>query len=219
MDKRFSVSALLSLFLHLAVFFLLSGYIFVPTGSEGAGEKIRLVGVVNLQQPEAKKQNQPGEEAESIIEPIRTSKTPKIKKPEKETDKASKTEPPKKETKPSPPGEKKQSTLGKKTASGRSDSGDARNEYLEKLMKKIESARRYPPLARRRGLEGTASLKLTVSRSGGLDYLKLIASSGHSVLDSEAENTINRATPLPPVPSELNSSGLTLIVPIKFKLN
>lgn len=57
---------------------------------------------------------------------------------------------------------------------------------------------RYPALARRRGWEGAVRLRYDVTREGRVVNVRLLASSGHSVLDRDAEATLSRIPPLEP---------------------
>jgi protein TonB len=217
MDKRFSFSVFLSVALHLIVLISLSEAALPPTGRAGAGEKTRLVGVMQLQQSENKETNKK-------VEENTTRKEEAVKKNRNESpEEPAELEKAKKEMEKKqaivPPGEKQHSRAGENDRSARSGSGKNKNAYLETIMKKIEAVRRYPPLARRRDFEGTARIKLTVKRSGRLKKSNLIQSSGYKLLDAETLKTINRAVPLPPFPADLDVEQLTVIIPIKFKLN
>jgi protein TonB len=57
---------------------------------------------------------------------------------------------------------------------------------------------RYPALARRRGWEGAVRLRYDVTEEGRVVNVRLLASSGHPVLDRDAEATLNRIPPLEP---------------------
>ncbi len=75
----------------------------------------------------------------------------------------------------------------------------------------IERAISYPPLARRRGLEGTVTAEFTISAKGYPENIRIVRSSGHEILDSAAKKTILRASPFPAVRGSLE-------VPITFRI-
>ena len=75
----------------------------------------------------------------------------------------------------------------------------------------IERAKSYPPLARRRGLEGTVTAEFTISAKGYPENIRIVRSSGHEILDSAAKKTILRASPFPSVKGSLE-------VPITFRI-
>ncbi len=52
---------------------------------------------------------------------------------------------------------------------------------------------RYPRLARRRGIEGVVVLSVRVSSDGTVESVKVLKSSGHSMLDEEALEAAKRA--------------------------
>ncbi|MGE5301031.1 MAG: energy transducer TonB [Acidobacteriota bacterium] len=91
-----------------------------------------------------------------------------------------------------------------KTASG--DPG-----AVNTIRAAIERAKRYPPLARRRGLEGTVTAEFTISARGYPENIRIVRSSGHEILDSAAKKTILRASPFPAVKGILE-------VPITFRI-
>ena len=55
---------------------------------------------------------------------------------------------------------------------------------------------RYPPLARRHGWEGAVRLRYDVTPQGQVINVRLLASSGHPVLDRDAEQTLSGLAPL-----------------------
>ncbi len=92
-----------------------------------------------------------------------------------------------------------------KTASG----GD--HEVIHTIRAAIEKAKSYPPLARKRGIEGTATTEFTINSRGYPENIRISNSSGSDILDAAAKNTVLRASPFPVV-----SGGIE--VPITFRL-
>ncbi|MCL0047284.1 TonB family protein, partial [Thermodesulfovibrionales bacterium] len=91
--------------------------------------------------------------------------------------------------------------------------------YQAMIRQRIETHRRYPRWAKRQGFEGTAYLSFTILASGQAENIRIVFPSGFTILDNEAVSTINRASPFPPIPKELNRSQLDIKVAIVFRLD
>jgi len=59
----------------------------------------------------------------------------------------------------------------------------------------IEKALIYPQLAKKRGLEGTAIAEFTINKKGNPENIRIIKSTGYSILDTAAKDTVIRAAP------------------------
>jgi len=70
-------------------------------------------------------------------------------------------------------------------------------DILALIRQKILRAKKYPLMAQRRGTEGLVTLKFKLNKSGRLQSVAVIGSSGSSLLDEEAVATIKRAEPYP----------------------
>ena len=90
--------------------------------------------------------------------------------------------------------------------------------YQDMIKQRIESCRRYPDWAKRQGFQGLTYLTFTVLSDGKARDIKIIHSSGFSILDNEAVFTIKRACPFPPIPQEINQSSVSMEVAIAFKI-
>lgn len=86
------------------------------------------------------------------------------------------------------------------------------DEILAQIRSRIERAKRYPLMARRRGLEGTSDVSFSIMKNGIVTGLKLARSSGSSPLDEAALATIRRAAPFPYYPKAIR-------IGIRFALN
>jgi protein TonB len=82
---------------------------------------------------------------------------------------------------------------------------------VDAIRTAIERAKSYPPLARKRGIEGTVTAEFTINTSGYPENIRIVRSSGHDILDDAARKTLLRASPYPPVKG-------TLEVPITFRI-
>ncbi len=95
---------------------------------------------------------------------------------------------------------------------------EAMLRYQDIIKQKIESCRRYPSWAKKQGLEGTVYLAFVVLSSGAAKDIKIVQSSGFSILDKEAVSTVKRANPFPPIPGEMRASSLSMEVSVVFTL-
>ncbi len=82
---------------------------------------------------------------------------------------------------------------------------------LDMIRAAIERAKIYPVLARRGKLQGTVFTEFSINEKGQPENVRVVKSSGFSVLDSAARDTIFRAAPFPVVKG-------TMEVPIRFTL-
>ncbi|CAJ1411846.1 unnamed protein product [Effrenium voratum] len=91
-------------------------------------------------------------------------------------------------------------------------------DYLATLASWLARHKRYPRAARRRNLEGVATLSFTVNAAGNVLRYEVVKSSGYDVLDREVVNMLQRAEPLPSLPQDLGSATLDITIPIRFEL-
>lgn len=87
--------------------------------------------------------------------------------------------------------------------------------YLRRLRSRIEEAIEYPMAARRRGLAGTVRVELVLRPTGEIEYVALLGSSTHPVLDDAVLDAIRALRP-PPFPPELPRRPLRVQLPIVF---
>ena len=107
-------------------------------------------------------------------------------------------------------------------SSGGSPAGEnsveqVRKKYLKEhfsyirdlIVKRLD----YPPLARRMEWSGKVLLAFVVTEDGGVRSVQIKESSGYSVLDNSAMNTVRSVAPFPrpPVAAEI-------VIPVHFKL-
>jgi protein TonB len=90
--------------------------------------------------------------------------------------------------------------------------------YLETVYQKIEKCKRYPRLARYRGIEGEALLEFVLARDGKLMDTRVLRSSGYAILDREALLTVRRAKPFPKLPEGTRAGQVALKVAISFAI-
>jgi protein TonB len=75
----------------------------------------------------------------------------------------------------------------------------------------------YPSRARRRGYEGTVVLEVLVNQQGRVDDLRVITSSGHSILDRSALENV-RAWSFKPARRGEQAIAMWVQVPVRFNL-
>jgi len=73
----------------------------------------------------------------------------------------------------------------------------------------------YPMLARRRGWSGQMEISFTITPDGNIHELRVLTSTGYSLLDDEALTAIRQTAPFTPPPQ----AATVLTMPITFRLN
>ena len=89
----------------------------------------------------------------------------------------------------------KKSSRKKIAKKSRSKKINAKNkkQFLDKIRAKIRSAKSYPRIAKRRGMQGTVKVRFTILRSGRVGNISVI---GPKVFHNSAKNTIRKAFPI-----------------------
>jgi protein TonB len=81
-------------------------------------------------------------------------------------------------------------------------------EYSLLILQRLKRFHIYPATALRRGQHGVAHMKFRLDRTGNIVSWQMTRSSGHRILDSEAEALMRRASPMPPPPPDLADAAL-----------
>jgi protein TonB len=95
---------------------------------------------------------------------------------------------------------------------------DAREAYKAQVRRKLERNKKYPPRARSDHMEGTATVRFTITRDGQVVDFSLVRASGIPLLDDEVQALLRRVNPFPQFPPELTEPSMTLTAPIQFKI-
>jgi protein TonB len=95
---------------------------------------------------------------------------------------------------------------------------DAREAYKTMVRRRLERNKKYPPRAKRDEIEGTATVRFTINRTGEVVAVSVVKSSGKPILDDEVMALLKRVNPLPKFPDALTDPTMTLTAPIQFKL-
>ncbi len=86
------------------------------------------------------------------------------------------------------------------------------------IKDQLKKHQRYPPAARRRGVEGAAVVRFVIARDGSLVNKQLVESSGSRHLDAAALRLLSRAAPYPALPEDLATDLLEIQLPIEYRI-
>lgn len=89
--------------------------------------------------------------------------------------------------------------------------------YAQAVRLAVLAQRSYPQRARRKKLTGTVVVGFRVFTNGTLESARVIASSGHSILDRAAVNAVNSVGRFKPFPDEINRLHWDFEVPVVFR--
>ncbi|HBC09109.1 MAG TPA: energy transducer TonB [Rhodospirillaceae bacterium] len=90
--------------------------------------------------------------------------------------------------------------------------------YVNMLRYWLERNKTYPKDARRQRMQGVVHLYFRVTRDGRVLRHEIRKSSGHALLDGEAEAMLQRAQPLPKFTDDMKGGYLDVVVPVLFSL-
>ena len=91
--------------------------------------------------------------------------------------------------------------------------------FAERLFAHLNRFKRYPEGAKLHHQEGIVSLHFTMDRNGRVLSFEIAKSSGSAALDAEARELIQRAQPLPALPTQFSRETLDLVMPVEFSLH
>ena len=91
--------------------------------------------------------------------------------------------------------------------------------YQGAVLRQIDGAKRYPALARKQQRQGVALVQFTMDRSGRVISASLAKTSKADILDREAVEAVQRASPFPAPPAELAGDPVNLMVAVEFALH
>ena len=82
--------------------------------------------------------------------------------------------------------------------------------YFASIKRKIELVWQYPYEAAAAGIQGELTLDFVIARSGRVDSIALVLSSGSKILDDEAIRSIRKAAPFDPIPEQYKIPSLQI---------
>ena len=83
--------------------------------------------------------------------------------------------------------------------------------YFARIKRQIELSWDYPNEAQRKGITGELTLRFQISRDGNLMNVRLINSSGYSILDEAALQAVKSAAPYYPFPVTIDKEALPIL--------
>ena len=92
------------------------------------------------------------------------------------------------------------------------------DDFLSRILFRIEQAKRYPRAARRRGITETITCRFVITRDGSVQKTEVLNAVQHSVLKKAALETIKNAAPYPQFPSFLEEDTFSSVVDIVFEI-
>ena len=82
--------------------------------------------------------------------------------------------------------------------------------YFASIKRKIELVWQYPYEAAAAGIQGELSIDFVIARSGAVNSIELVRSSGSKILDDEAIRSIRVAAPFDPIPAQYKIPSLQI---------
>jgi len=82
--------------------------------------------------------------------------------------------------------------------------------YFASIKRKIELVWQYPYEAAAAGIQGELTLDFVIARSGTVNSVELVRSSGSKILDDEAIRSIRKAAPFDPIPAQYKIPDLQI---------
>jgi protein TonB len=94
--------------------------------------------------------------------------------------------------------------------------GRQRNDYLSRVARQIAQHRVYPAGALANNQGGRVVMRVTVARNGQVLDVGVRTSSGWPAIDAAEVETIRKAAPFPPLPSEMPGDPVVLVLPVTY---
>ena len=94
--------------------------------------------------------------------------------------------------------------------------GRQRNDYLSRVARQIAQYRVYPASASNNNQGGRVVMRVTVARDGQVLDVGVRTSSGWPAIDAAELETIRKAAPFPPLPSEMPGDPVVLVLPVTY---
>jgi periplasmic protein TonB len=102
---------------------------------------------------------------------------------------------------------------GAEAAGAGAPSADALAAYIARLQRAIDAHKSYPPMARRRGIEGVVTVRLAIDALGGLEAAALVGRPP-DVLARSTRDAVAKAGPFPPPPG----GRLQVEFPVRYEI-
>jgi len=93
-----------------------------------------------------------------------------------------------------------------------------RAQIVQRLREELRAHFTYPPLARRRNIEGRVTLGFGIDGSGTIRDVRVLRSSGHAILDLAAERTLRRLHRVKWYPAISGGRSTEIELPVVYRL-
>lgn len=90
--------------------------------------------------------------------------------------------------------------------------------YLNKVRKKISLNWQYPPIAYEKNQEGIVSVRISINADGSVADIRLLSSSGSTLLDEGALSAVKSAAPYESLLKIYDLSRLHVVASFRYKL-
>ena len=118
--------------------------------------------------------------------------------------------------------DEKQNDIVEQTESPSVDTVDidaVRNAYQQSILTRIDKAKKYPLMARRKEKEGSVVVEFTLHYDGSVSDIAVIEKALFSSFNDAATNAVSSASPFEPIPVVLGISKMRVSVRLTFQLN
>lgn len=161
--------------------------------------------------------------------PAAAPSLPDAPRPEPEPEPAKAVEKAKPPAKPNAPSESRKAEKAMGTGGGevagtgnpgasgglsKTQTANLKKQWGASISKRVERRKAYPSSAG--GATGTVTLRLTVARSGALQAVTVLKSSGHAALDAAAVKAAKSAGRFPAAPKGLDDTSYAFQLPLRF---
>lgn len=106
--------------------------------------------------------------------------------------------------------------ISSRTKNQEADASNLVKDYIAAIQEQIINSAYYPQDAKELGWEGSVKLSLLITCDGQLKDARIVQSSGYSMLDEAALETVKNQSPYSPFPKEINLEQLRIDVPIVY---
>ncbi len=93
-----------------------------------------------------------------------------------------------------------------------------RARIVTRLHKELRARFTYPPLARRRNIQGRVLLGFGIDGTGTIHHVRVMRSSGHAILDLAAERAIRRLHRVQWYPAASGGQATEIELPVEYRL-
>lgn len=93
-----------------------------------------------------------------------------------------------------------------------------RAHILSQIRHELAQYFYYPPLARRKGMQGTVLLGFGISGQGAVRNIRVVKSSGYAILDLAAQDAMQRLQRLSWYANSMHGKDIDLELPVIFRL-